>query len=102
MSTDERGQLSRADLATMSPAEIAAAQRAGRCARLLGVPTETVDTIARAQAGATLDRDDVRELWRLGRADLIEAARVAGNIATPGGRARATRHPAPTPGGDAA
>lgn len=66
-------QLSRADLAGMTPAAINAAREAGQCADLLGVPREQTELITRATRLQPVSRADLAALNRAGRHDLTAA-----------------------------
>jgi hypothetical protein len=96
----DHGQLSRADLKRMTPEQIVEAKGAGRFDALLGVPQEQLDLINRAKTGQ-IDHADLRELSRLNRPDLINAAHTEGRITT-GDNARASSRPAPSTASTAA
>jgi len=73
-------QLTRTNLAGMTPDQIEAARLAGRLDDLLGIPRDEHDALAAARGDAPLNLEHVRHLARLGHHDQIEAARAAGRI----------------------
>ena len=79
MTDNDRAQLTRADLDGMAPEEIAAAHDAGRLAVLLGMDPADAALITRAQSDP-ITLDDVRDLARLGRHDLVNDAHRDGRI----------------------
>jgi hypothetical protein len=79
---DDSDQLTRDDLAGMTPEAIVKASDAGRCDTLLGVPADDIDVIGRARGDEPLSRTDLAHLRRIGRHDLIVGAYDRGNITT--------------------
>lgn len=75
-------QLTRDDLAAMTPQAIDEATRAGRCDALLGVAPEASEARRKTEAGEAIDLDDVAALKAVGRHDLITKAHTAGLITT--------------------
>lgn len=78
--TEQPAQLTRADLARMTPDQIENARTAGRLDTLLGVPRDEHDALAAARSEGLLTLEHVHTLARIGRHDDIEAARAAGRI----------------------
>jgi hypothetical protein len=72
-------QLTVADLAHMTPAQIDEARETGRLARLLGVPDGEIALIDKARTGV-INGTDAGALNKLGRHDLVDAAREDGRI----------------------
>jgi hypothetical protein len=62
--------------------EIEQARMDGRLDRVLGVPEEQIALLDNARSG-TIDAADAAALNRLGRHDLVDAAREAGRITYP-------------------
>lgn len=75
-------QLTREDLATMTPRAVDDATRAGRCDALLGIAPEVSKARRKAEAGERIDLGDVAALKAAGRHDLITKAHEAGLIST--------------------
>lgn len=66
-------QLTRAELAGMTPDAIVAARDAGQLADVLGVPREEAELLARAGRLAPITRAELARLTRMGRPDLAAA-----------------------------
>jgi hypothetical protein len=73
-------QLKFSDLDTMTPSEVAASLDEGKLDRILGVDETQIALIERTRNAAPLTADDITELARLGRHDLIATARSNGTI----------------------
>ncbi len=72
-------QLTREDLADMTPEQIVAAQEAGQVYTMLGGNQSDAELIYLAEKGHPIDRDGVRRLSALNRHDL--AAKAAESLA---------------------
>ncbi len=73
-------QLSRTDLATMTPAEIEKARQEGRLTKILGGSDDEVEAVEIGNTDRSLTRGDVDTLTRAGRHDLITEALTDGRL----------------------
>lgn len=74
-------QLTRDDLAGMTPEQIERARRSGRLDRVLGYTDEQMNTRAKAKSDAVLTRADVERLAASGHHSAIKSALSEGRLA---------------------